>query len=105
MTVTIHNEKSQHHKTETPYTKLDEWPFKQGQLSNAAPIPVGQNWWCAVASPHPRSLRQNLLQFWGGPARDQCADQGQGIVVEVTLQCDGEVMQWFSLLSTVLLLL
>ena len=73
-----------------PYPKLAEWPFKQGELSDTTPIPVGQHWRCAVASPHSCTLRQDLLQFWGGTTRDQCANQGQGVVIEITLQwCEG----------------
>ena len=51
-----------------------------------ASIPVLQSFLCAVSPPEPRPLRQDELQLWSGSSSYQGPDQGQRVLVEVSLK-------------------
>ena len=63
-----------------------ERPIREGDLAHPAPVPVGQSLRRAVSPPEPRPLRQDELQLWSGSSSYQGPDQGQRVLVEVSLK-------------------
>ena len=55
-------------------------------LSLPAPVPVPESLRRAVSPPEPRPLRQDELQLWSGSSSYQGPDQGQRVLVEVSLK-------------------
>ena len=68
------------------FTKHREGPVRQRDLPHPAPVPVGQGLRRAVSPPEPRPLRQDELQLWSGSSSYQGPDQGQRVLVEVSLK-------------------
>lgn len=68
------------------HPQVSKGPIIEGQLGHAAPVPVGQRLWRAVASSQGVLLRQQGLQLWCGSSRHQRPDQRQDVVIEVRLQ-------------------